>query len=504
MIIPKKLKKGDTIGVVAPSNPIIGENIEELEKAKKMLERDGYKVVFSKNIFSNANEYSATAKEKADDINEMFANKDIDMIWCAKGGENSNSVFDYLDFEIIKNNPKIIAGFSDITSIINVIANKTGLVTFSATNFKTVATDETDYSYKQAIARFSGENATFDVAKKDCYKTIKEGTAEGELIGGNLTLTTGLVAGKNKINFKNKILFLEELGYESDPSVVSRNLYFMKQNGVFDEINGLWIGNYEHESGITLEKIIMDVLDGEYKFPIIKSNNFGHIERKTVIPIGTKAEIDTEEDVKIRLIENCVQKGRFFLDSIGAKGVKMFETWEELEKSIINCNKCKLCKTRQNIVFGVGNKNADIMFIGEGPGADEDRLGEPFVGRAGKLMNMAFGIVGIKRDEVYIANIVKCRPPANRNPEDDEANAFLNYLRNQVMLVKPKIIVLLGSVALKNILGKEYGITASRGKWVEKKGIMYMPTWHPAALLRDETKKVDFINDLNLVKNKIN
>ena len=119
-------------------------------------------------------------------------------------------------------------------------------------------------------------------------------------------------------------------------------------------------------------------------------------------------------------------------------------------------------------------------------------------------MNMAFGIVGIKREEVYIANIVKCRPPANRNPEDDEANACLNYLRNQVMLVKPKIIVLLGSVALKNILGKEYGITASRGKWVEKKGIMYMPTWHPAALLRDETKKVDFINDLNLVKNKIN
>ena len=182
----------------------------------------------------------------------------------------------------------------------------------------------------------------------------------------------------------------------------------------------------------------------------------------------------------------------------------MFSTFEELEKSIENCNKCKLCKTRQNIVFGVGNRNANIMFIGEGPGADEDRLGEPFVGKAGKLMNMAFGIVGIKREEVYIANVVKCRPPANRNPEDDESNACLNYLRNQVMLVKPKIIVLLGSVALKNILGKEYGITASRGKWVEKKGIMYMPTWHPAALLRDETKKVDFINDLQLVMKKLN
>ena len=180
----------------------------------------------------------------------------------------------------------------------------------------------------------------------------------------------------------------------------------------------------------------------------------------------------------------------------------MFGTWEELEKSIENCNRCKLCSTRQNIVFGVGNKNADIMLIGEGPGADEDRLGEPFVGRAGKLMNMAFDMLGIKREELYIANVVKCRPPGNRNPEDDEAMACLNYLRNQVILVKPRIIVLLGSIALKNILGKEYGITASRGKWVEKKGILYMPTWHPAALLRDDTKKIDFIRDFQKVLEK--
>ena len=177
----------------------------------------------------------------------------------------------------------------------------------------------------------------------------------------------------------------------------------------------------------------------------------------------------------------------------------MYETWDELEDSIVNCNKCKLCKTRQNIVFGTGNKNATIMFIGEGPGADEDAQGEPFVGKAGKLMNMAFEAVGIKRDDVYIANIVKCRPPANRNPEEDEAVACLDYLRNQVMLVKPKIIVLLGSVALKNILGKDYGITASRGKIIERKGITYIPTWHPAALLRDESKKIDFLKDLQLV-----
>ena len=178
----------------------------------------------------------------------------------------------------------------------------------------------------------------------------------------------------------------------------------------------------------------------------------------------------------------------------------MYDNWEELEAEAKQCKKCKLCQTRNNIVFGTGNKQAKIMFIG--PGADEDMQGEPFVGKAGKLMNMAFETIGLKREEVYIANIVKCRPPSNRNPEEEESLACLDYLRNQVILVKPKIIVLLGSIALKNILGKEYGITASRGKCIEKKGILYIPTWHPAALLRDENKKIDFIKDLKQVIEK--
>lgn len=181
----------------------------------------------------------------------------------------------------------------------------------------------------------------------------------------------------------------------------------------------------------------------------------------------------------------------------------MYNNIEELEQEIQGCKKCKLCNNRNNIVLGSGNPNAEIMFIGEGPGADEDIQGKPFVGKAGKLMNMALQGLDIKREELYIANIVKCRPPSNRNPEQDEIKACLDYLRNQVMIVKPKIIVLLGSVALKSILGKEYNITASRGKWVEKKDIWYMPTFHPAALLRDDTKKIDFWNDLKLVKEKI-
>ena len=180
----------------------------------------------------------------------------------------------------------------------------------------------------------------------------------------------------------------------------------------------------------------------------------------------------------------------------------MYETWEELEKSIQGCTKCKLYKQRNSIVLGEGNRQADIMLIGEGPGADEDREGIPFVGKAGQLMNMAFAALEIDRSKVYIANVVKCRPPQNRVPEADEATACMDYLRSQVMLVKPKIIVLLGSTALKNILGEEFKITKDRGKWVERKEIWYMPTFHPAALLRDDTKKIDFFRDLKLVKEK--
>lgn len=178
----------------------------------------------------------------------------------------------------------------------------------------------------------------------------------------------------------------------------------------------------------------------------------------------------------------------------------MIESLDKLNEEVKKCNGCKLARSRTNTVFGVGNKDADVMFIGEGPGADEDKEGEPFVGKAGKLMNQAFLGIGIDREKIYIANIVKCRPPNNRNPEIDEVNSCLNYLRNQVMIIKPKIIVLLGSVALQNILGKDYKITISRGKWIEKKGILYLPTFHPAALLRDENKKIDFWNDLQMLK----
>ena len=252
----------------------------------------GLKVDFSKNCFSNKTGYGATAKEKALDINEAFANSKYKAIICAKGGANSNSVFEYLDYEMISKNPKILCGFSDSTSITNMITEKSKIVTFSGPTFKSFSSWETDYSFKAFVKRFM--EGDMSLCENEKVEIIQSGNAVGELIGGNLSLITKMVEGKYKLNFENKILFIEELNLESDPELCSGNLYYLKQNGVFNKINGIWVGNYENE--IALEKILLDVLDGEYNFPIIKTNNFGHIDKKIVIPIGMLAKIDTNNN----------------------------------------------------------------------------------------------------------------------------------------------------------------------------------------------------------------
>lgn len=303
-MIPERLKKGDKIGVIAPSSPITESSLEDINNAITLMEASGFEIVFGKNAFKNTLGYGATAKEKAEDINSMFKNPEIKAIFCAKGGANSNSTFEYIDYEIIKQNPKILCGFSDSTSITNMITQKTGLVTFNGPTFKSLTSWETEYAYKQVINKFVlGETELAEEGDK--FYTIKEGVSEGKLIGGNLSLIANLSSGKYSIDFSDKILFIEELAEESDVEMVSNYLYKMKQNEVFDKIKGIWVGNYEGE--VPLEKILLDTLEGEYNFPIIKSNNFGHIDKKQIIPIGTKARIDTNEEIKIKLIENCVK-----------------------------------------------------------------------------------------------------------------------------------------------------------------------------------------------------
>lgn len=177
---PKCLKSGDTIGVIAQSEPITDDCLEDIEKSVKLMKDLGLNVKFAKHVYNDRLGYGETAKNKAEDINEMFADKGVNAIFCAMGGYNCNSVFDYLDFDIIKNNPKIICGYSDPTSLINVINAKTGLVTFHGPNFKSLSSEETDYGYKEVVKRFIKKDITF--GEYDEYKFLNEGEAEGILV----------------------------------------------------------------------------------------------------------------------------------------------------------------------------------------------------------------------------------------------------------------------------------------------------------------------------------
>ncbi|MBZ4688345.1 MAG: uracil-DNA glycosylase [Clostridia bacterium] len=165
------------------------------------------------------------------------------------------------------------------------------------------------------------------------------------------------------------------------------------------------------------------------------------------------------------------------------------ELLQELKEYCLKCNKCPLREGCKQVVFGEGNPEADIMLIGEGPGAREDELGMPFVGAAGQLLDKILAAIDLKREEVYIANVVKCRPPGNRVPTRKEAAVCKPYLEAQVAIIQPKIVVCMGASAARYFLDYQGGITSIRGRWIEKDGLMVMPTFHPAALLRDASKK---------------
>ena len=179
------------------------------------------------------------------------------------------------------------------------------------------------------------------------------------------------------------------------------------------------------------------------------------------------------------------------------------QNWELLEKECKSCTKCELCQNRKNVVFGVGPRNADIMFIGEGPGEQEDLQGEPFVGAAGKLLDDMLSIIDINRTNCYIANIVKCRPPMNRDPEDDEQNACFPFLQKQIELINPSVIVCLGRVAARRMIDPNYRITRDHGKWICRNGIWMTAIYHPSALLRDLGKRPETFDDLLYIREKL-
>lgn len=182
----------------------------------------------------------------------------------------------------------------------------------------------------------------------------------------------------------------------------------------------------------------------------------------------------------------------------------MLKTWDELQEQCLCCQKCELCKERTNVVFGTGSKDAEVMFIGEGPGENEDLLGKPFVGRAGQLLDKMLLAVDLDRNKnIYIANMVKCRPPKNRDPKPEEVACCLDWLRNQVLLMKPKIIVCLGRIAAARLIKEDIKITKEHGQFFEKNGILMMPMLHPAAVLRDPRRKPEAFQDFLTLRDKI-
>lgn len=176
------------------------------------------------------------------------------------------------------------------------------------------------------------------------------------------------------------------------------------------------------------------------------------------------------------------------------------ESFEQLKSECMGCKRCSLCETRHNLVFGVGNENADLMFIGEGPGEKEDLQGEPFVGPAGQLLDVMLKLIGLDRQEVYIANIIKCRPPMNRDPNPEERSACAEWLERQIALVNPKIIVCLGRISAVSLISSEFKITREHGTWFTIDGRDYIATYHPSALLRDESKRPEAFADFRLIR----
>lgn len=177
--------------------------------------------------------------------------------------------------------------------------------------------------------------------------------------------------------------------------------------------------------------------------------------------------------------------------------------WNELENVCKDCTRCGLCETRNNVVFGVGNRQSRILFVGEGPGEQEDLQGIPFVGPAGQLLDDMLSIIDVDRTNCYIANIVKCRPPRNRDPLETEQEACIGYLRQQIELIKPKIIVCLGRIAATALIREDFRITREHGTWTEKDGIWMTAMYHPSALLRDVTKRPETFDDLLAIREKM-
>ncbi len=321
-MLPNRLKKGDTIGIITPSKPILKNQKMIINNAIKYLKTIGLNTVFSKNAFLK-DKYGVsggTAKERANDINNLFSDKKINAIWCVQGGETANEILDLIDYELIKKNPKIFLGKSDIDLLHLAINKKTGLIVFHSPDIKIGKKLDMDFKYSKKWFIKRMFNGKIDkIEKSTDWKIIRNGSAEGKIVGCNLSSILKLAGTEYFPNFKNTILFLE--GYMSDIKTIIYKLTQLKQTGVFEKITGIVIGYIygfqdkkqlqqnpkldKDGNKVNYEDIILDIVKN-YNFPILKINEFGHCCPNAILPIGVKVRLDATNK-KIVILENCVK-----------------------------------------------------------------------------------------------------------------------------------------------------------------------------------------------------
>lgn len=306
MIIPYRLKKGDTIGVVSPSGVVTEK--KQLDSGIRFFEKLGFNVIVGKNAL-NVDMFSAgTGKERADDINTMFSDKNVNAIICSQGGATANECLPFLEWKIIKKNPKIFLGISDITLLLNTIYSKTGLVTFHGNDVMWgFGRSPSKYDKKEFVDRLMNR-ATGKINHNSEWRTIRTGHARGRLMGGNLTCLLKLAGTEYFPDLNGSLLFLEE--YEPRPEGCAYQFEQLKQMGIFDEIAGVVIGyiyGMDNKKGsfIKMEDILLRA-SKSWDFPILKAPDFGHNCPNTMLPIGVKAQIDAGKK-EIEILENCVK-----------------------------------------------------------------------------------------------------------------------------------------------------------------------------------------------------
>ena len=307
VILPSKLQKGDTVGIVSPSNPVTEDLKPQFDKGVSFLRSLGFEVSLGRNALK-IDDYSAgTPEGKGEDINSMFANLEIKAIICSQGGENANSCLPFLDWNIIKSNPKIFLGISDITVLLNAIYHKTGMITFHGNDvIWGFGSEHSEYDEQEFTERLV-EGKTGKINRNSEWATVREGIAEGRLVGGNLHSLMKANGTECFPDFDGKILFLE--AYEITPAGCDSVFHQLKQIGIFDKIEGAIVGYiYSMQTSkkpiAQMEDILLKTTK-EYGFPILKVNDFGHNCPNTVLPVGAKVKIDSDRK-EIEILEKCV------------------------------------------------------------------------------------------------------------------------------------------------------------------------------------------------------